>query len=645
MKPIVADVNEVDTLPGREIEFKIGNPKWVMRALSGLYSDDSMAVIREYSTNARDGMRKAGKEDEAIHVSLPTVLNPYFTVQDFGVGLDATELDELYTSFGDSGSRSEEDSNGYWGFGCKAACAYTNTFTVTTVKNGRKYVGVVTRRKDWTLVMKIVVDMATTEDNGVIIQVPVHNVEEFRTKAHDFYRYWKPGTVVVDGEYPDQAVGDKLDDGLYYSKGYQSYVVMADTPYLINNPAALFPAGMNKISFVAYVPTGAVEITPNREALAYSDYTKAALHKVIDDFVAKTIANAKKAIADAANHAEAYKVWMEWKNLIGTASAGKLTYKGDELATTFKINAMRYNRHQSRYNTHRIDEWPISSMNDTLIVTNFSPTLASHHKAKAREWLGLKSISAYYLLFTHETKVNSPWVDQNRVVDWETLKAEVPKKVRKKPDSSSVAYGRRAGSFDLWTKGGRLYEKDVPETKNLFYIGVKQSNDLTNYNVGAILNLLDMDDSVVIVPANRLKKFLRFYPHAQEFLDFLKTKVNSDGPSLMDADAHKYFSIHYNDRSHIARLDANKVDDPELAALIKICNKTENEHMAEYNKHQTLAYASGLGFKRHSYVSYQGDTPLTDNYPLLVGRNHRADKHIYPYINSIYKMRKDGLDV
>lgn len=358
MKPVASTITEVDHLPGDEVKFGIGKGQeaWVMRSMADLYSNRELACVREYSTNAYDSNKEKALRDghdiKPIEVSLPSAMNPYFTVKDAGVGMSRHELAEVYTQFGDSTKRDSDEFNGMLGFGSKSAIAYTNTFTVTAVKDGRKNVGVVTRREDamggYLVTLKIVVDnVATSEPSGVTIQIPVHNWREFEQKARDFYRFWEPGTVLVNGREPEWAVGEKIDDNLYYyahAQGMQnlSYVVMGNVPYRIINSDALFPRGMNRISFVAYVPLGTVEFTPSREDLKYSDHTKNNLRKIISDFVAKSVQTAKDEIAASKTHAEAYKNWTKWRRVIGTGQVDDLTFKGDKLVDDFTLVGDRY---------------------------------------------------------------------------------------------------------------------------------------------------------------------------------------------------------------------------------------------------------------------------------------------------------------
>jgi len=109
----------------------------LMSLLSNMYSDGYLAVVREYGCNARDSHVEAGV-DRPIEVSLPTILEPQFKVQDFGVGLSHDEILNVYARYGASTKRDSNAMIGAFGIGAKSAFTVGNAFTVTGVKNGEK---------------------------------------------------------------------------------------------------------------------------------------------------------------------------------------------------------------------------------------------------------------------------------------------------------------------------------------------------------------------------------------------------------------------------------------------------------------------------------------------------------------------------
>jgi hypothetical protein len=653
MRPIASNMTEIDNIEGEEIAFVISaaNAGWVMRSMADLYSNRELAVVREYSTNARDAMIEAGYGDEPIEVTLPSAMNPYFEVRDYGVGMSEETLKQVYTQFGESTKRDSDDFNGMLGFGSKSAVAYTNTFTIEAVKDGIKTIGVISRKEDFRIILKIVVrDLKTHERNGVKIQVPVHNWSTFTPIANEFYKYWIPGTVKVNGRIPEWAAGEKIDDNLYYSKGDTSYVVMGNVAYRINNPSALFPRGMNQFSFVSYVPNGAIEFVPSREDLKYSEHTKKALHAIINDLAVKIVANAENEIKAAKTHAEAFQVWYKWRRIVGQR-VDDLVYKGEKLVHNFNIEGYSYDTSMSRYNTDRIKHYPIERTNNTIIITDFVANLSSAHKAKVRAWKTVKKITAQYIVFTQEPKVTTPWFDPSRVVSWEQVKAEAPK-APSKARATSTAPGRLAGTFDLISRKGREYEKDVPlvvAPKKLFYIMVVDFN--RDQSLARVLDEFDMDDKVVLCGANRKDKFLRNYPHAINVVDYLESQVNFDGPSLISKDGKEFMSMENSDRYRLERMDPNKVNDPELVRLIKLVKVGQPAYLKDYSAQQRLASLLGKGnkFKKHTYGDWNAKTnsPLSDEYPLATTiswdvSQRKNNEHGYLYLNAVYAARKGG---
>ncbi len=63
---------------------------------SALYSNKIRAVIRELGCNCTDSHKAAGKVDVPFEVHLPSVLEPWFSVRDFGTGLDDDQITNIF---------------------------------------------------------------------------------------------------------------------------------------------------------------------------------------------------------------------------------------------------------------------------------------------------------------------------------------------------------------------------------------------------------------------------------------------------------------------------------------------------------------------------------------------------------------------
>lgn len=641
MIPVKDGLTNTDTLPGEEIKFGIGDPRWMMRSAAKLYSDVTTAIIREYSTNAHDANIMAGNLDP-IQVTLPSLMNPFFTVEDEGVGMDIEDFRQIYTQFGISDKRDLSDANGLMGFGSKSGVAYTTQFTVTSVKNGTKISGVVMRKPDWEIVLKIVSTVKTDEPNGTIISVPVHNVEEFVHKANEFYKFWLPGRVLVNGKEPVHHVGEQIVDGLYFAQGWnQSYVVMGNVAYRINNPAALFRnTKMNQINFVAYVDGGEVEFTPSREDLEYTEHTKATLQKIVNDFEAKILLTAKADIAAANTHSEAYKAWTKWTDLLGKNLFSDLEFKGDRFVSDFNVKGTRYYPKAYRGNmiTH-INQWNVESSHNTIFVTEFDVNVSSRHKAMVKEAAKIKGWDFTYVVFTASSKddVKCAWIEKDKFLTYDELKVLVPT-VRKTPSSRNYYNpnaGRIPGSWDYFTAAGRETEKPIPVVEDggeLFYVDLWREKGI---NVTEMLNQLGDTKSVVIkVPANRIAKFKRENPTVKEFYAHARSKVVKDAPSLLSDEAKRALNVHYDTRQWLNSLDLTRLLDPNLGK-VRALVKNEAELTKAYEANNALARACRMWYDVKTYEASETSDSIYDKYPLLRRLNRfNFDEDVYLYMNA-----------
>lgn len=644
MKPVTNTITQIDDLPGEEIQFGIGDPRWVMRTQAELYSDVSTAIIREYSTNAYDAHVMAGHSDP-IEVTLPSAFNPEFIVRDHGVGMDIDDFRNIYTQFGTSNKRGSNTTNGMLGYGSKSGVAYTTSFTVTSVKNGIKNVCVVQRKPDWDIVLKVVATTAVDEPNGTEIRVPVHNVQEFVHKAQEFYKFWLPGRVLINGKAPVQAVGKQIIDNLYYSDHWNtSYVVMGNVAYRIENPDALFrTTQMNRINFVAYVDEfktadgGApVEFTPSREDLKYTARTKATLQAIVDEFEKNIVKVAQKEIDAATSHFDAYVKWSEWSSMLGKSLFKDLKFAGDEFESAFKISAQRYSTGSYRNSVYHVDQWDVENMNRTFVVTEFMVEVSSTTKQKAKEYAALKGIPHSYILFTKQkaSDITSPWISKKNFISYEALKAALPKKVRTPGLSPNT--GRIKGSYDYVTKNGQEYEKTVPATTlDLYYISIQDEKAIS---VKGLLQYLNMDNTVIILGANRINKFKRDYPKVKDFFAHVQSLVVTDGASLLSADAKAALDVSADLAHWLDKLPVAKLTDPEWQRVYDL-RKNVNTLTKAYDDNFTLANKVGMGYNVSRYSPQEKSFGLLRDYPLLKQFNYWSTtdsviRELVVYINA-----------
>lgn len=272
-----------------------------------LYSDKVLAVLREYSSNAWDAHRDAGKSGVPIKVSIPTIMDPTLTIRDFGTGLSHEAVFEVYTQYGASTKRGSDNSVGMLGIGSKSGFAYSESFTVTSCHGGKRrtYVAVIDESEKGTI--NLLHEEDCGDETGVEIKIAVRpeDINEFVQKARSLFRYFDPRPEININLPPAPTSQTKLTNGIIFeAEQHDDYghrttskgtwvAVMGCVPYHIDLEqlkGANLPNGgigeyLNRMSGALYFKIGEVHINASREELKYSTGTRSALVKKFNDLI------------------------------------------------------------------------------------------------------------------------------------------------------------------------------------------------------------------------------------------------------------------------------------------------------------------------------------------------------------------------
>lgn len=177
-------------LQGVEFGIDMSSMAHIMSALSKLYTNPGLAVVREYISNAIDSHVEAGKNDTPIHVQLPEVSNNnVFIVRDFGLGLSHNQVEEIFSYYGKSTKRNSNDFIGAYGFGSKSAFALTDRFELLSTFNGIKTHYLIAKNEEGIPTLFTLKNETVSESNGVEIRIPLHNNYDVQAIRNGFY-YW-----------------------------------------------------------------------------------------------------------------------------------------------------------------------------------------------------------------------------------------------------------------------------------------------------------------------------------------------------------------------------------------------------------------------------------------------------------------------
>jgi hypothetical protein len=272
---------------GSVSEFTIKATAKSFRILSdGLYANKIRAIIREVSCNALDSHVAHGNINIPFVVHLPNAMEPYFSVRDFGTGLSADQVTSIFTSFFTSTKTGSNDFIGALGLGSKSPFSYTDNFTVTAVKDGRK--GVYTAFINEVGVPSIALMMSEdiSEPSGVEVKFAVnerYDFGKFRDEARQVFKYWRnrptitgsTGFEFIDPQYKDR----DIVPGVHSLEGghYNSVAIMGNIAYPIDIPSADTSLGnlrsLLDCGLVIEFGIGELDFQASREGLSYVPLT------------------------------------------------------------------------------------------------------------------------------------------------------------------------------------------------------------------------------------------------------------------------------------------------------------------------------------------------------------------------------------
>ena len=267
---------------------------------SGLYKNKIRAVIREYSVNAIDSHIFAKTPARPIEVQLPGLLNPVFSVQDYGVSLDDHEIKELFTSYFSSNKTHTNDVTGAFGIGCCSGFSYSDSFNVIAVKNGIKRQYAMYLNEEGLPVVSQLKATKVTDPNSFKVEIPVQrqDFDVFRREAQFVFSTFKTKPIVTGNssfklndkkpimeesgqwEVYDSSVLDVFNESrLVAISGLVAYPIRLD-----QLGYSLYSHWLFNSSFVVLqCPIGTIPPTASREEIEYLPKTVQYLQKRIGD--------------------------------------------------------------------------------------------------------------------------------------------------------------------------------------------------------------------------------------------------------------------------------------------------------------------------------------------------------------------------
>lgn len=281
---------------------------------SNLYSNPLESFLRESVSNAYDSHVEAGtKEHILLIIDLMKDGKYKITLRDFGVGLSPERFDEIYKNIGSSTKRESNNYIGAFGIGRFSCLSCATAASLSSFYNNTRYDYIMYKNEKGINIDKIneikgefknglevsvIVNTTPNELRDAIINLCFFKDLYIEYHDNDFsngYRYQCNLHDVIRGFNNRHIIEFENISYCDFLKNYQSW----DSYYSFRIGNVLYDNDtkpFRSYGFVVNLPIGSVDITPSREKLQYTEYTKNTIKEYtekakneLNDFISKKI--------------------------------------------------------------------------------------------------------------------------------------------------------------------------------------------------------------------------------------------------------------------------------------------------------------------------------------------------------------------
>lgn len=246
-----------------------------------IYTDFFTAAWRELVSNGIDGQKVNGNTTPPI-VTVPSMLDPYAKVRDFGCSMDHEFMLDKFMSFGDASTKEDSDDFiGGFGIGSKAPLAYTEQYSIRCFLDGVVRVYSVFKDDEGCPSIAFLSEEDTTEADGVEVGFPVRqeDIHKFTETVVDTLQYFNPQPVLENTELKlEPIVYDAKGDrwGIRLTNARDSKIIIGGVSYPLNYNSIPYTGYDNLRRFAqlgldVYLDIGEANIALSREQITHDE--------------------------------------------------------------------------------------------------------------------------------------------------------------------------------------------------------------------------------------------------------------------------------------------------------------------------------------------------------------------------------------
>lgn len=333
---------------GETMNFGVSDDPMLMSMLStGLYANPLRTMLQEIMFNAWDAHRMGNCQDRPIDIYLNDTSG--LIVRDYGPGIEPKMMHPIYCIYGNSTKRDDKNQTGGFGLGSKSPFAYTDSFMVTSMNQGKKWMYVVKRvseENNGGPGMTAIIRDAPTDETGLMVTVPMKTERDLERsyeyikdvlflsgiKANIHYEDKPVETIEAETLAPGAYINSNEHNGIWAVYGGVRYKIEEDDAYseeyqfirkLISSLGAFF---------IGFAPDTLTPL-PNREGLNLSERSVESIKNRLETMQEGFLNVCKPALRVAMDHSmdflestgiQPHFLAYRWKNL-GSSSLSAIT--------------------------------------------------------------------------------------------------------------------------------------------------------------------------------------------------------------------------------------------------------------------------------------------------------------------------------
>jgi hypothetical protein len=274
-------------------EFAIGDISFIVDMFADkVYSHKERAVIRELSCNAHDSHIMAGTTDVPFEVHLPTQIETYFSIRDYGTGLSDDQIRNIFAGIGISTKRDSNEVIGCFGIGSLSPYSLTDSFTVKSYIDGVCRTYTCYRDDERKPVVALLTEQETDEANGLEVSLTVEDrVWEFQKEAIKVFKFWEGTMPQINDKSVIEECEEQREKYVFQGDDFGLTPSWGSMVAIMGNISYAIPDELDEFNTNGYLKfkLGELNFDTARENLTMDDKTKAAIEakfKIVKDKLA-----------------------------------------------------------------------------------------------------------------------------------------------------------------------------------------------------------------------------------------------------------------------------------------------------------------------------------------------------------------------